>query len=343
MRCAFTADFLTPSGDLVYKDIGLGRLDDAGVAHAFFAAHEPEVRPAQLAGFDAVVSLTPRITTASLADVECLAAVVRFGVGYDMVDVDACTRADVALFITRGAVNHSVAEATIAWMLALSHRVPQKDRLVREGRWAERPHFMGGELRGRTLGLIGAGGIGSTLVGLLAGFRMAPPLAFDPYLSDARAAAIGVTKVPLEELLGRADFVSVNCPLTGETRGLIGTAELARMKPTAFLINTARGGIVDDAALAGALQAGTIAGAASDVFSNEPAGQENPLSSAPNSLLAPHCIAWTDELFTEIGHMAAGAVIELASGRAPDGLLVNGEVLVRPGFQKKLARLAGRP
>jgi phosphoglycerate dehydrogenase-like enzyme len=337
-HCSLTADFLNPQGALVYKDIGLGVLRDAGIGHAFFEAHEPEVTPAQLAGSDAVISLTPRYTAASFEGVaDRLLAVVRFGVGYDMVDVEACTRAGVALCITRGAVNHSVAEAILTWMLALSHRLVDKDRLVRGGRWAERANFMGGELRHRTLGLIGAGGIGGALVRLLSGFRMNTPLVFDPYLSEEAARDLGVRKTGLDTLMSEADFISVNCPLTDETRGLIGAQQIARMKPTAFLINTARGGIVDEPALADALRRHRIAGAATDVFDTEPADGSHVFAGLDNILLAPHCIAWTDDLFAEIGHMAARATADLSRGIVPEALLVNPKVLQHPGFLKKLA------
>lgn len=340
MRCALTADFLNPAGLLVYKDIGLGILERAGIPCQFLDKHQPEVGSDQLRGFDAVVSLTPRYTAASFVGIsDRLLAVVRFGVGYDMVDVQACTEAGVALVITRGAVNRSVAEATITWMLALSHRLVDKDRLVREGRWSERANYMGSELRNRTLGLIGAGGIGGSLIGLLSGFGMNAPLVHDPYLTEEKARELGVRKTGLDKLMEESDFLSVNCPLNEETRALIGAKQIARMKPTAYLINTARGGIVDERALAGALRDRRIAGAATDVFESEPADGSHPFAGLDNILLAPHCFAWTDDLFAEIGHMAAQAVVDLSQGRVPENLLVNRDVLAHSGFLEKLKKL----
>src|SRR5262249_911819 len=146
------------------------------------------------------------------------------------------------------AVNYSVAEATIAWMLALSHRMVAKDLLVREGRWVERVNYMGSELRGKTLGVVGVGGIGGTLVNLLRGFGMKQPLAFDPYLKPERAAELGVKLVALEHVMRESDFVSVNCPLNDQTRNLIHRELIDQMKATAYLINTARGGIVNEEA-----------------------------------------------------------------------------------------------
>ncbi len=342
MRCALTADFLNPNGRLVYRDIGLSVLDEAGISHAFFSEHTPEVSPQQLREFDAVISLAPKYTIASLREAaDRLLTIVRFGVGFDMVDVQACTEAGVALCVTRGAVNHSVAEAILTWMLALSHRLADKNRLVRQGRWAERANYMGSELRGRTVGLVGAGGIGRRLAEILRGLGMNQPLVFDPYLSETAAAEIGVYRVSLQELMSSSDFVSINCPLTEETRGLIGAAEIAMMRPDAFLINMARGGIVSEDALFTALKERRIAGAATDVFETEPANSNHPFCGLDNILLAPHCFAWTDELFSEIGHMAARAVVQFARGQVPESLLVNPEVLQHSSFQRKLRNLSG--
>src|SRR5207248_6024722 len=183
----------------------------------------------------------------------------------------------------------------------LTHHVRTKDRLVREARWDERGGYMGTELRDRTLGVVGFGGIGRALVKLLAGFGMRPPLAYDPFVSAADAARLGVALVPLDQLLFESDFVSIHCPLSDETRNLIGARELGLMKPTAYLLNTARGGIVDEAALDAALRAGRLAGAAIDCFAGEPLAAPPPFASLDSVLLAPHCIAWTDELFRDIG------------------------------------------
>src|SRR5262249_50194166 len=154
-----------------------------------------------------------------------LLAIGRFGVGYDSVDVAACTAADVVLLIAAGAVDRSVAEATVTWMLALTHHVRIKDRLLREGRWDERTRYMGGELRERTLGVVGFGGIGRAVVRLPAGFGMNTPLVFDPFIPATAATEAGAKAVSLDELLARADFVSIHCPLSEATRNLIGARE----------------------------------------------------------------------------------------------------------------------
>lgn len=338
-RVNLTADFYDADGALKYADVGLDRLTaTAGIEVGQFAEHRPEIAPEQLEGVQGVLVLTPRVTARSLSMAQELLAVARFGVGYDSVDVAACTAADVVLCITAGAVDHSVAEATVGWMLALTHHVRTKDRLVRESRWNDRSGYMGSELRGRTLGLVGFGGIGRAVVRLLSGFRMQPPLVFDPFVSAEAVAEAGARAVSLDELLTQSDFVSLHCPLNDQTRNLIGARELALMQPTAYLLNTARGGIVDEAALYEALAGRRIAGAALDCFAEEPPPAPPRFSDLENVLLAPHSIAWTNELFREIGRTACQSLADLAQGQRPHGI-VNPEVFDRPGFQEKWNRL----
>lgn len=335
-RVGLTRDFLSPEGKLAYPDIGLDLLDAVPeIQRSFLAERSSPLRAQDVEGLDAVISLAPQWTAETLKGAGRLVGVVRFGVGYDSVDVAACTAAGVALAVTPGAVNRSMAESILTWMLALSHRVLQKDRLVRESRWGEKVLFMGCELRERTLGIVGLGGIGRTLVDLVRGLGMNPPLACDPLADPAQAAALGVALVPLDRLLRESDFVSVNCPLNSQTRGLMGRDQLSLMKRDAFLINTARGGIVDEEALVDALQAGQIAGAAIDVFGVEPADGRHPLASLENVILAPHAIGWTRELFRDIGRAACAAVVALSRGEVPVGI-VNRDVLDRPGFLRKL-------
>lgn len=340
-RIALTADFYDAAGALRYRDIGLDRCSDSSRFEiSRFSEHQGEIEPQQLAGYHGAVVLSPRVTANSLSAADDLLAIGRFGVGYDSVDVAACTAADVLLFITAGAVDYSVAEATVTWMLALSRHLRAKDRLVREARWDERSVYMGSELRGRTLGIIGFGGIGRAVVRVLSGFQMNPPLVFDPLAPADVVAAAGARSVSLDELLAQSDYVSLHCPLNESTRGLIGARELARMKPTAYLINTARGGMVDEDALYDALAKGQIAGAAIDCFATEPLKSAPKLAQLENVLLAPHCVAWTDELFRDIGRAAFQGMIELSHGQTPRGI-VNPEVLQRPGFQRKWQKIRG--
>ncbi len=338
-RVAVTGDFFGPGGVPRYPDLGLSVFDGRGhLEWAPFLEHRPRIGPDQLAGANGVIVLTPAVTAESVSRADDLLAVGRFGVGYDAVDVAACTAADVAVYIAVGAVDRSVAEATVGWMIALTHHLLIKDQLVRTGRWDERSGYMGREIRDRTFGAVGFGGIGRATVGLLRGFGMRTPLVYDPFLAPAAAEEAGVRVVGLEELLSEADFVSIHCPLNDKTRGLIGPVELAMMKPDAYLINTARGGIVDEDALFDTLLNRRIAGAALDCFAVEPVVTPHRFGSLDNVLLAPHCIAWTDELFRDIGRVTCQGMLDLSLGKVPKGV-VNPEVFDRPGFLEKWERL----
>lgn len=341
-RIALTADFYAPDGSPRYRDLGLSTFASCPHIDAQpLAGFERVITPEQAAGVQGLVVLTPAVTGHTVSRAHDLLAVGRFGVGYDAVDVPACTAADVVVFITSGAVDRSVAEATVAWMLALSHHVRAKDALVRSGQWEARSGWMGSELRDRTLGVVGLGGIGRAIVRLLAGFGMNRPLAFDPFVAPERAQEAGVRLVSLDELMSTADFVSINCPLNNQTRGLIGARELGLMKTNAYLINTARGGIVDEDALYDLMKNKRIAGAAVDVFATEPIVRAPRLAELDNVLLAPHCIAWTDEMFRDIGRAVCQGMLDLSLGKRPNGV-VNPEVFERPGFLSKWERLRVR-
>jgi len=337
-RVAFTGDFQDSAGSPKYRDYGLSTLQACPqIEHLVIPQWTAELTAEQIDNANGVVVLSSRVTKQSLAGRGELLAIARFGVGYDSVDVAACTEADVLLLIAVGAVDRSVAEATLTWMLALSHHVRSKDLLVRRGNWDARSQFMGSELRQRTLGLVGFGRIAKALIQLVKTFGMKEIVAFDPLVDRQVAARQGVELVDLDELLARADFVSIHCPLNDKTSNLIGASELAKMKPDAFLINTARGGIVDEQALYRALKEGRIAGAGIDVFAAEPLTRPHPLAEFDNVLLAPHCIAWTNELFGDIGRTVCQGLADLARGQEPAGM-VNPEVLQRPGFKEKWAR-----
>ena len=338
-RVALTADFYDSEGTCKFRDMGLALFDgQAHVRTSVFDAHRPEIGPEQVAGVQGVVVLTPAVTAETVSKAEDLLAIGRFGVGYDSVDVGACTEAGVVVFITAGAVDRSVAEATVGWMIALTHHMRVKDRLVRTGGWDARTRYMGSELRDRTFGAVGLGGIARETVRLLGAFGMNPPLAFDPYVEPAEAAELGVTLVSLQELTASSDFVSIHCPLTRETAGLIGRRELSAMKRSAYLINTARGGIVDEDALFDALEADAIAGAALDCFEVEPVVEPQRFGRFENVLLAPHSVAWTDELFRDVGRAACRGMLDLSLGTRPRGV-VNPGVFRRRGFQEKWSRL----
>ncbi len=337
-----TGDFYDATGKAKYDDLGLSVFDaHPNIKVRSFAEHRPQISADQLTGANGVIVLTPSVTRETVSSAEDLLAIGRFGVGYDAVDVGACTEADVVAYITAGAVDRSVAEAVVGWMIALSHHVRVKDELVRAGKWDDRSRYMGRELRDRTLGVIGLGGIARKLLELLSGWGMKPAIAFDPYMDPAAAERLGVRLVGLEELLRSSDFISIHCPLTERTRGLIGSRELAMMKPDAYLINSARGGIVDEDALYAALKEGRIAGAALDCFAKEPVTEPHRFAELENVLLAPHSIAWTNELFRDIGRAACQGMVDLSEKRRPRGVL-NPDVFDRAGFQKKWDRVCNR-
>jgi phosphoglycerate dehydrogenase-like enzyme len=340
-RVGLGSDFLAADGSSQVAEPVAALLEPAGVECEYFGVPRAELTPDDVGDFDAAITLWQRFTPATFDGVERLATIARWGVGYDMIDVEACTENDVLVSITTDAVRRPVAEAILTYVLVLAKRVLDKDRLVRTGRWDDKGDYLGLGLRGRVLGSIGLGNIGAELVELVRPLGLARVLVHDPYLGADAAARLGVELVDLESLLAESDFVCVNCPLTPETCHLVGEAELQRMKPTAFLINTARGPIVDEEALARALAAGAIAGAALDVFEREPLPADSPLVALGNVVLSPHAIAWTDELYALNGRGACENVLSVLRGEAPPHV-VNKEVLERPGFRRKLAGLRER-
>jgi phosphoglycerate dehydrogenase-like enzyme len=339
-RVGLTRDFLKPDGSLGFGDIGLALLDaEPGVEWEFIAENTRELRADQVRDYDAIIVLGAVVSHDTLAGAGRLAVVARFGVGYDTVDVAACTEAGVLLTITPDGVRRPVAHAAMAFMLALTTMMFQKDRLTRAGRWDDRFDYIGMGLTGRTLGLVGLGNIGRDLMELARPFGMRQ-IAFDPYTTPEAAAAIGVELVDLETVMRSADVISIHCPLNDETRGLINAERLALMKPTAYLINTARGPIVDQRALTETLQARRIAGAGIDVFEQEPVDPGDPLLTLDNVIVAPHALCFTDEVALGNGSSAIKSVLAVARGELPR-FIVNREAAETPQFQAKLARYKG--
>jgi phosphoglycerate dehydrogenase-like enzyme len=337
-RVGFSADFCDPHGKPVFPDIGLSLLDAVpAIEHNFLPEYRAEYVPEQLNHLDVLISLKPKVTAASLENVSRLCAIGRCGVGYDNVDLEACTAKGIAVYITPAGVVRPVASSIVMLMLALSHNLLMKDRMVRQGKWAQSTQRLGREPRQRVVGTIGLGNIASEAIRLLRSFDVARFLAFDPYATTARAADAGVQLVSLEELLRQSDYVLVNCPLTPETRGLLGAAQFALMKPDAVIINTARGPIVQEAALIAALESGRIRGAALDVFEQEPLSADSPLTKMENVILTSHSVAWTEELFRDMGRIDCEGALAVYRGEAPRHV-VNPKVLDHPQF---LARLAG--
>ncbi len=249
-----------------------------------------------------------------------LLAVCSAGAGYDVIDVEACTGAGIAVCNNSGPGAEAVAEHALGFMLDLAKKITAADRVLRAGPLGDRLALRGSQLLGKTLGVIGLGAIGGRLVELCAPLGM-EVLVFDPYLDELSAHARGVQLVTLSELLERSDFVQVTCPLTGETKGLIGREQFAAMKPTAFFITTARGPVHDEAALLDALVRGGIAGAGLDVFHEEPPRRDNPLLRLENVVATPHTAGITVEAARDIAIATATQWQTIFAGGIPPRLL----------------------
>lgn len=337
-RIGFSADFRDERGSLIFPDIGLSLLDNVpDLSYEFIPEYRAEYTPEQLRDYDVVISLKPRVTADSLIGVERLCAIGRCGVGYDNVNLAACTEKDVAVYITPAGVVRPVASSIVLFVLALSHNLVLKDRMVRRGEWVESTRQLGTEPRGRVVGTIGLGNIAGEAVKLLRPFGVSRFLAFDPYIDAEKASLGGTQALAFDDLLRLSDYILINCPLTPQTRGLIGDREFSLMKPTAVLINTARGPIVDQNALIRALESHKIRGAALDVFEKEPLEPDSPLLKMDNVILTSHSVAWTEELFRDMGRIDCEGALAVMRGDAPANV-VNKEVLNRPSFLKKLAR-----
>jgi phosphoglycerate dehydrogenase-like enzyme len=351
---ALTGDYLDESSRLAYGDAGLDRLFASPlVRHRFLTEQAPragdadywkrfyslEVTAEQLAGLDGIIVLRPRVKRPALAAArDRLVVLGRSGAGYDKIDAAACTDNDVALFNAPLALNHSTASSALLFLLALAKRLPEQERVTWAGRWDLQSRVMGGELQGRRLGIVGLGHSGRELVRLVAPFAMRI-VAYSPHADPAQAEALGVRLTSLEEVLREADFVSLHCRLTPETRGLLGARELALLKPTAYLVNVARGELIDQRALTEALRERRIAGAGLDVFEVEPLPPDDPLLKLDNVIVTPHWSASTSDVWAASGRAMAEGMLRAASGLVPADV-VNRGVLERPGFRAKLAWFA---
>jgi phosphoglycerate dehydrogenase-like enzyme len=325
-RVGITRDTLRADGTSIFDKRALQILDAAKLPWEFIADNAKELTAAHGAQYDALCVLNPKVPAAVVAGPEQRVKIVaRMGVGYDSVDVKACTENGVILTNTPDGVRRPVATSILALILALSHKLFTKDTITRTGRWAETTNHMGVGLTGKTVGSIGVGNIGGELFRLLAPLDM-QHIAFDPYAKPEECAKLRVRLTDKEDVFREADFVCVNTPLTPETRGFIGAREFALMKPTAYVINTARGPIVDEKALYAALAERRIAGAALDVFEVEPIAKDNPLLTLENVIVTPHSICWTDEFFRNNAESAFRSVVAVATGKTPT-FVVNRDVL----------------
>lgn len=280
---------------------------------------DAEQLSAVLSGADAVIAGSEPYPRSVIDSLPRLRVIARSGVGYDAIDLAACDRAGVVVAITPGVNQHAVAEQTMALLFGVARGFPITDRRVREGRWkrVSAPRVMGS-----TLGLVGLGRIGQAVATRAAGVGMTV-IAFEPHPDQAFVPANGIQLVPFDELLARSDYISLHLPMTPETRHLINEKTLARIKPTSVLINTARGGLVDERALVAALRSGRLRGAGLDVFEVEPLPLDSPLLALDNVLLAGHVAGLDDESRYDTFLMCTDTIVALHGGAWPAERIVN--------------------
>lgn len=332
-RVGLTRDILDARGEPAFGRTALGILAAApDIEWEYLPQVVPEIVADQAARYDALYVNIARVPAAAVARPDCrLRIVARHGVGYDSVDVAAMTKAGVIVTNTPTAMPRPVATTALTFILALAGKLFLKDRLTRTGHWHERMDNMGRGLTGRTLGVIGAGGIGRELLRMARTFDL-KLVAADPFANGIELGYLGARKVPLETLLRTADFVVVCCLLNERTHHLIGAQQFALMRPEAYFINVARGPIVDEHALIDALSERRIAGAALDVFEQEPVDPANPLLTMDNVIVTPHSLCWTDECFHNMAATGLQSIVDALGGRVPE-FVVDREALKHPRAQ----------
>lgn len=334
MRLGISRDFLSSSGERVFDAQAWNALmAQPGLEVEFL--EQPATSPItreDVCRYDALL-IKRNPVSADLLEAGSpgelrLRLLARNGVGFDHINVEACTRAGVMVCTTPDAVARPVASSVMAMMLAFSHELFTRDQLTREGRWSERWNRTGMALTGRTLGVVGLGNIGLELLRLAAPWGMRH-LGTTPRVNESRYVGLRVEPVALDVLLAQSDFVALCCPLNEQTRGLIDARALGLMQRHAYLINTARGEVVDESALVEALAAGKIAGAGIDVYETEPPRMAHPLFAMDNVILGSHNLAYTDEMNTKSNRSVANAACLLAGGRLPP-YVINPAVMSHP-------------
>jgi D-3-phosphoglycerate dehydrogenase / 2-oxoglutarate reductase len=279
------SDSMDPNAEAIFRDRGC----DVDV----ITGKTPEELAAMIGAYDGLaIRSSTKVTPAILAAATNLKVIGRAGIGVDNVDIPAASAKGVVVMNTPFGNSITTAEHAIALMFALARQLPEADMSTQAGKW-EKNRFMGVEVTGKTLGLIGAGNIGAIVASRALGLKM-KVVAYDPFLSAERAIELGVEKADLDTMLAKADFITLHTPLTPETRGILSREALAKTKKGVRIINCARGGLIDEAALKEALDSGQVGGAALDVFETEPA-KESPLFGTPNFICTPHLGASTNE------------------------------------------------
>ncbi len=266
-----------------------------------------------LPGYDGMIAGVDKLDRAAIEAADRLQVISRYGVGVDSVDLEAAAAKGITVTNTPTAMTSSVAELAIGLLLSLARSIPQSSAQVREGKW---PRVRGKCLEGSVIGLLGFGAIGREVARRLQPWH-ATILAYDPFGDESLARALNVRLVGLDELVREADFLSLHAPLIPETRGVVNAEFLARMKKGSYLVNAARGELVDEAALVAALESGQLAGAALDVYVKEPPAPDNPLLKQPNLIGTPHCASGTNDASNRMGREALSDCLAVLRGEAP--------------------------
>ena len=287
--------------------------------------------------YDALLVLGYYLNRELLSQTKRLKCLARWGVGYDRIDVEAATDNDIFVAVTPTTLKRTVSEGALTLLLTLSKNVLNQDRNVRAGNWRKGMEASGVLVRGRTVGIIGVGNIGSEFARLAKAIDFGHVIAYDPFCSTARAAEIGVDLVDLDTLLRESDFVSLHAPLTEQTRNIIDARALALMKPSAYLINTARGELVDEDALLVALKERRIAGAALDVLRQEPPPKDHPFFPLDNVILTPHWIPMTEENVEGNSREVCTNILAVFRGEVPP-FIANPKVAQKASMLAKIRR-----
>lgn len=320
-KLAITADYAHPDGSTIYGDIGLDTLAEHGIDWSLVGAEGRDLTPEELEGFDALFLLsgTP-FGRAQLEGVTTLKHVARFGAGFDAVDLEACDERGIIVTNAPTGLRVPMAHTALTFLFALAHSLLPKDRLVRQAQWDRKAEYRGPGLASATVGVIGLGGIGRETVSQLRALDL-DVIAWNRSPRPEFCAEAGIEQLALDEVIARSDYLIVTVAANSETRHLIGQRELELMKDTAFLINIARGAVVDEPALITALQDGTIAGAGLDVFEVEPLPADSPLIALENVVLAPHALCWTADFAAATGAEALAEVRAVAAGESPRNIV----------------------
>jgi phosphoglycerate dehydrogenase-like enzyme len=341
LRVALSGDFLKPNGEFAFPGFDVEPLLRHANIELTYLENCSEISARHTQDIDALILSAPAVTSRSFHPNGRLALIARFGVGYDAIDVEACTNNKVALVITPDGVRRPVAVSILTFILVLTQRFMEKEKLCRHGAagWSRVTDFNGVGLVGKVLGSIGLGNIAAEMFRITGPLEM-KPLAYDPFVDIQVARRLGVEMADLETVIRRSDILTVNCPLTPSTRHLLNRERLNMMKPSALLINTARGAIVDQAALTELLWERRIAGAGLDVFEEEPLSENDPILACDNAVVTPHALCWTDQLYSGCGEADVRAILDAVQGRVPKGI-VNKEITHKAEWLAKLRRFAG--